>query len=78
LHTILRYLGFGLLLGYLATSGAKSNAIILLGDPDFLQRQRNFAPILLSFRDLTRDRQTDDRRAATEVEDSHTVSVRVQ
>jgi len=48
--------------GYLATSGAKSDVILLLGDPDFLQRRRNFARILRSFRDLTRDRQTDDRR----------------
>ena len=29
-------LGLGLLLGYLATSGAKSDVIFLLGDPDFL------------------------------------------
>ena len=42
--------------------GAKSDVIFLLGDPDFLQGRRNFAPISLSFRDLTRDRQTDDRR----------------
>jgi len=27
-----------LLLGYLATSGAKSDGIFLLGDPDFLRR----------------------------------------
>ena len=36
--------GFG---GYLATSGAKSDIIFLLGDPDFLLRRRNFAPISL-------------------------------
>jgi len=29
-------LGFGLLLGYLVTSSAKSDVIFLLGDPDFL------------------------------------------
>jgi len=29
--------GLGLRLGYLATSGAKSDIIFLLGDPDFLQ-----------------------------------------
>jgi len=49
-------------LGYLATSRAKSDFIFLLGYPDFLQMRRNFAPILPSFRDLTRDRQTNDRR----------------
>ena len=27
--------GFGLLLGYLASSGTKSDVIFLLGDPDF-------------------------------------------
>jgi len=48
-----------LLLGYPATSGAKSDNIFLLGDPDFLYRRRNFAPILLSARDLMQDRQTD-------------------
>ena len=47
---------------FLATSGAKSDVIFLLGGPDFLRRCRNFAPISLSFRDLTPDRQTDDRR----------------
>jgi len=40
-----------------ATSGAKSDIVFLLGDPDFLWRWRNFAPILLSFQDLMRDRQ---------------------
>jgi len=48
-------------LGYLATSGAKSDVTFLLGTPNFLQRQQNFAPISLSFRALTWDRQTDDR-----------------
>ena len=37
--------------GYLATSGAKSDVIFLLGDPDFLLGRRNFAPISLSYRD---------------------------
>jgi len=50
-------------LGYLATSGAKSDVIFLLGDPDFPQRWRNFAPISLSFQDLSRDRQTDRRHS---------------
>ena len=35
----------------LATSNAKSDVGFLLGDPDFLLGQRNFAPILLSYRD---------------------------
>jgi len=54
----------GLRLGYLATSGAKSDIIFLLSDLDFLQRWQNFAPISLSLWDLTRDRRgsTDDRR----------------
>jgi len=30
--------GLGVLLGYLATFGAKSYVIFLLGDPDFMQR----------------------------------------
>ena len=33
---ILGYLGFGGFWGYLATSGAKSDVIFLLADPDFL------------------------------------------
>ena len=37
--------------GYLATSGAKSDIIFLLGDPDFLIVRQNFAPIFLSYRD---------------------------
>jgi len=37
--------------GHLATSGAKSDVILLLGDPDFLLGRRNFAPISLSYRD---------------------------
>jgi len=41
----------GLLLRYIATSGAKSDVIFLLGDPDFLLRRRNFAPISRSYRD---------------------------
>jgi len=36
---------------HLATSGAKSDVILLLGDPDFLLGRRNFAPISLSYRD---------------------------
>ena len=67
---ILGYLEFGATFGYLATSGA---VILLLGEPNFLQGQRNFAPILLSFRDLKRDRQTD---ATTVTEGSYTYSVR--
>jgi len=54
-------------LGYLATFGAKADVIFLLSDPDFLQRRRNFAPVLLSFRHLTRDRQTTDAATKTEV-----------
>jgi len=61
-HYFALFWGLGLLLGYLATSGAKSDVIFVFGDPNFLQMRRNFAPILLSFRVLTRDRQTDDRR----------------
>jgi len=38
-------------LAHLTTSNAKSDVIFLLGDPDFLLRRRNFAPILLSHRD---------------------------
>ena len=38
-------------LGYLATSGAKSDVIFLLSDPGFLLGRRNFAPISLSYRD---------------------------
>jgi len=38
-------------LGHLATSNAKSDVRLLLGDPDFLLERRNFAPILLSYRD---------------------------
>jgi len=55
----------GLLLGYLATSGAKPDVTFLLSNPDFLWRRRNFAPTSLSFWDLTRDRQTTDRRRQT-------------
>jgi len=42
--------------GYLATSDAKSDVIFLLGDPNFLYRWQNFAPISFCFRDLTWDR----------------------
>jgi len=45
---ILGYLG---VLGYLATSNAKSDVGFLLGDPDFLMGRRNFVPIVLSYRD---------------------------
>jgi len=45
----LRLWGRGL--GYLATSGAKSDVGFLLGNPDFLLRRRNCAPISLSYRD---------------------------
>jgi len=62
-HTIFGYLGvWSYFWGYLATSGAKSDVIFLLSDPKFLQRRRNFAFISLSFRYLTRDRQTNFRR----------------
>jgi len=44
-------LGLGLHLGYLASSGAKSDIIFLIGDPDFLSGQQNFASISLSYRD---------------------------
>jgi len=37
--------------GYLATSGAKSDVIFLLGNSDFLLERRNFAPISRSYRD---------------------------
>jgi len=50
------FLGLGLLLAYLATSDAKSDVIFLLSNPDFLQGWQNFAPISLSFRDLTWNR----------------------
>jgi len=40
------YAILGLLLGYLATSGAKSDVIFLLGDPDFLYRRRNLCAYL--------------------------------
>jgi len=42
---------FGGFWGYLATSGAKSDVGFLLDDPDFLLGRRNFAPILLHYRD---------------------------
>ena len=51
--------GLGLLLGYLSTSGANFDVIFLLSGPDLLQGNEIFAPILLSFRDLAQDRQTD-------------------
>jgi len=35
-HYVAIFGGLGLLLGYLDTSGAKSDVIFLLGDPDFL------------------------------------------
>jgi len=61
-HYFALFGGFGLLLGYLATSSAKSDVIFLLGDPDFLQGDE-ISRHSLSFRDLTRGRQTDDRRS---------------
>ena len=72
-------LGYFGVLGYLATSDAKSDVKFLLFDPDLLYKLWNFACISRSFRDLTRDRQTDGRQttdAATETEGSHIVSVR--
>jgi len=62
-------------LGYLAASGAKSDVIFLLSDPDFLQGWRNFARISRSFRDLTRDRQTDSQTRRPKQE-ALTLSVR--
>jgi len=62
--------GLGLHLSYLATSSAKSDVIFLLSDPDFSYGRRNFARISRSFRDLTRDTQTD--RRGDETEGSHT------
>jgi len=55
---------FGAILGFAATFWvfSKSDVIFLLGDCNFLQRWRNFAPISLIFRDLTQDRQTDGRQ----------------
>jgi len=38
-------------LTFWATSGAKSDVIFLLSDPDFIYRQQNFAAILLNFLD---------------------------
>jgi len=62
--------------------GAKSDVIFLLSDPKFPQDWWNFAPISLSFRDLTWERQTDRQRdnrqtkdAVIETEGSHTVNV---
>jgi len=63
--------GLELLLGYLATSGAKSDIIFLLSDPDFLKRGRNFSPTSFSFRDLMQDRRQTD--ATTITEDSHSM-----
>jgi len=37
-HYFAQFWDMGLHLGYLATSGAKSDIKFLLGDPDFLQR----------------------------------------
>jgi len=50
-HSFALLRGLGLRLGYLATSGAKFDVIFLLGDPDFLQWQRNFARIMHRFQD---------------------------
>jgi len=50
-----------LLLGYLANPSAKSDAIFLLSDPDFLQRQWNSTPTSLSFE--TERRQADNRHS---------------
>jgi len=41
----------GLLLGYVVSSGTKSDVTFLLPDPDFLIRQQNFVHISCSFRD---------------------------
>jgi len=54
--------GLELLLGYLASSGAKSDIIFLLSGPNFLQGWWNMARISRSFRDLMQDRWTDNRR----------------
>jgi len=42
-------LAYGLLLGYLGTSGAKYDVMFLLVDRDFLHRWRNFMPISINF-----------------------------
>ena len=65
-----------ILLAYLATSSAKSDITFLLGDPDFLYRWQNFTPILLSFWDVTWDRQRQTTDATTVSWDSYTYSVR--
>jgi len=77
-HYFALFLGVGLCLGYLATSGAKSDVIFLLSNPDFLNAWWNFACMSHSFLDLTWDRQTNRWQttdAATETEGCHTVSV---
>ena len=66
-HYFALFWGLGLILGYLTTSDAKSDVTFLPGDPDFLGRRRNFPPISLSFRDMTRDRQTTDTATVLEV-----------
>jgi len=48
-HYFALFWGLGLLLGHLATSGAKYDVTFLLGDHNFLQMQRNFVLVLLSF-----------------------------
>jgi len=55
-HYFAQFWCLGLLLGYSATSGAKSDVRFLSATPI-----SHKGDISLSFRDLTRDRQTDDR-----------------
>jgi len=64
-QTILGSLGFGVTFWLFSYFQCKIwhhilDIISLLSDPDFLQGWRNFAPIWLSFRHLTRKGQTTD------------------
>jgi len=49
-------------LGYLATSGATSDVIFLLSDPDFLYGWRNFARISRVVSEIWRGTDTTDNR----------------
>ena len=60
-HCFVLFWGFGDTFRVFSYFRCKIDVIFLFGDPDFLQRQRNFAPISLNFRDMTRtDRETTD------------------
>ena len=65
-HYFALFGGLGPRLGYLATSGVKSDVIFLLSDPDFARISRSFG-------DLTPDRQTDDRHGDRNRKLSHQV-----